>query len=174
VEHPGFQASLHEKVRLEAGASVRLDTKLELGAVQQAIRVTADVTPLGSDDAKIQNIMSDVMIEGLPTVMSDNMRSPFDLAAITAQVNGGDQDFRIGGGQAASFGVMLDGASANTNRAGSTLWAAVNAPALGAITEFAVETNGFKAEFGRAGGGLVTFVSNAVFGIPLDAPPTSR
>jgi hypothetical protein len=100
-------------------------------------------------------------IPSLPTVMSDSMRSPFDLAAITAQMNGGDQDFRIGGGQAGEFGVQLDGASAGTNRAGSTLWAAVNAPSLDAITEFAVETNGFKAEFGRAGGGLVSFVSKS-------------
>ena len=161
VEHAGFKSVVHNQVMLEAGATVRLDTRLELGAVRQAIEVTADVTELQSDNAKIQNTMSDLMIEGLPTVVAGNMRSPFDLATITAQVNGGDQDFRIGGGQAGSFGVMLDGSSGNTNRAGSTLWAAVNAPSLDAITQFAVETNGFKAEFGRAGGGLVTFVSKS-------------
>jgi hypothetical protein len=161
LEHPGFKTAIHENVRLEAGSTARLDTKLEVGSVQQSIEVSASATELQSDNAKVQNYVSDELIEGLPTVMSDNMRSPFDLAVITAGVNGGDQDFRIAGGQAASFGVMLDGASANTNRAGSTLWAAVNAPALGAITEFAVETNGFKAEFGRAGGGLVTFVSKS-------------
>ena len=85
---------------------------------------------------------------------------PLRSGVITARVNGGDQDFRIGGGQA---GRLLESCwtarPAPRNRAGSTLWAAVNAPSLDAITEFAVETNGFKAEFGRAGGGLVTFVS---------------
>jgi hypothetical protein len=161
VEHGGFKTFIYNNVRLEAGATVRLDATLEIGAVRQSIEVTADVTELQSDDAKIQNTMSVIMIEGLPTVVAGNMRSPFDLAGITAQVNGGDQDFRIGGGQAGSFGVMLDGASGNTNRAGSTLWSAVNAPSLDAITQFAVETNGFKAEFGRAGGGLVTFVSKS-------------
>jgi hypothetical protein len=161
VEKPGFKSSVHENVRLEGGAAVRLDTKLEIGAVQQTILVETSVTALQTDDAKVRNTMSDILIEGLPTVVAGNMRSPFDLAAITPQVNGGDQDFRIGGGQAGAFGVQLDGASANTNRAGSTLWAAVNAPSLDAITEFAVETNGFKAEFGRAGGGLVTFVSKS-------------
>jgi hypothetical protein len=161
VETAGFKTAVHNDVRLEAGASARLDTKLEVGAVQQAIEINASASQLQTDNAKIQNTMSDRMIEALPTVVSDNMRSPFDLAAITAQVNGGDQDFRVGGGQQGAFGVMLDGASANTNRSGSTLWAAVNAPSLEAITEFAVETNGFKAEFGRAGGGLVTFVSKS-------------
>ncbi|MBI4902296.1 MAG: TonB-dependent receptor [Acidobacteria bacterium] len=161
VEKQGFKSAVHEGVRIEAGATVRLDTKLDLGGVSQTVVVTAESSALRTDDAKIQNTVDDVLIEGLPTVVADNMRSPFDLAGITAQVNGGDQDFRIGGGQAGSFGVMLDGSSANTNRAGSTLWAAVNAPSLDAITQFAVETNGFKAEFGRAGGGLVTFVSKS-------------
>ena len=161
LEHPGFKVYNRGNIRLEGGSTFRVDAKLEVGAVQQSINVTSESSQLQTDDAKIQNTMSDSMIEGLPTVVSGNMRSPFDLAAITAQVQGGDQDFRIGGGQAGSFGVMLDGASANTNRAGSTIWAAVNAPSLDAITQFAVETNGFKAEFGRAGGGMVTFVSKS-------------
>src|SRR5207253_7603195 len=114
VEHPGFKTAIHEKVRLEAGSTARLDTRLEVGAVQQSIEVSATATQVQSDNAKVQNTVSDELIEGLPTVVSDNMRSPFDLAVITAGVNGGDQDFRIAGGQAASFGVMLDGASANT------------------------------------------------------------
>ncbi|MCX6629628.1 MAG: carboxypeptidase regulatory-like domain-containing protein [Candidatus Solibacter sp.] len=116
---------------------------------------------LQTDDAKIQNEISNKLIESLPTVVSGNMRSPFDLAALTAGANGGDQDFRVGGGQAGSWAVTLDGTSANTNRGGSTQWAAVNAPALEAITEFRVETNGFKAEFGRAGGGVVSFISKS-------------
>ncbi len=41
-----------------------------------------------------------------------------------------------------------------------------------AITEFAVETNGFKAEYGQAGGGMITFASksgtNAVHGTAYD------
>jgi len=152
LELAGFKSAVRSNVRVEAGASARLDVKLEVGEVRQTVEVRESSAQLQIDNAKIQNTMSDRMIGALPTVMSDNRRSPFDLAAITAQVNGGDQDFRIGGGQAGAFGVQLDGASAGTNRAGSTLWAAVNAPSLDAITEFAVETNGFKAEFGRAGG----------------------
>src|SRR5260370_18899422 len=155
----GFRTSRRDDVMLEAGATVRLDTKLEVGAIQQSVQVSAQTSDLQTEDEKIMNTISDRLIEGLPTVVSGNLRSPFDPASITAQVNGGDQDFRIGGGQAGAFGVMLDGASGGTNRAGSTLWAAVNVPSLEAITEFSGETNGFKAEFGRAGGGLGTFVS---------------
>src|SRR5262249_3189321 len=81
LEKPGFKTAVHEKVRIEAGSVARLDTKLEVGAVQQSIQVSAEASQLQSDDAKIQNTMSDIMIEGLPTVVAGNMRSPFDLAA---------------------------------------------------------------------------------------------
>ena len=38
---------------------------------------------------------------------------------------------------------------------------ASNAPSVEAITEFTVDTNGFKAEYGHAGGGVMTFVSKS-------------
>src|SRR5262245_48621999 len=41
VQIEGFKVSVHENVTLEAGATVRLDTRLEIGAVQQTIEVSA-------------------------------------------------------------------------------------------------------------------------------------
>jgi len=89
----GFKAAVHENVRIEPGATVRIDTRMEVGAVQQSILVSAEATTLRSDDAKMQNTVPDELIEGLPAVVSDNMRSPFDLAVITAGVNGGRPGF---------------------------------------------------------------------------------
>ncbi len=74
---------------------------------------------------------------------------------------GGDNGYMLGGGQAASYGTNLDGVSANTTRALSKSWVATNSPSLEAITEFTVDTNGFKAEFGHAGGGVMNFVSKS-------------
>ena len=118
IESEGFKSAARDNVRLESGSTVRLDTQLELGSVQQSIEIQGQSSQLQTDSAKIANQIPNKLIEDLPTVVSGNMRSPFDLANITAQVSGGDQDFRIGGGQQGTFGVMLDGASANTNRAG--------------------------------------------------------
>ena len=91
------------------------------------------------------------------------MRSPFDLANITPESKniGGDNGFILGGGQAASYGTTLDGVSTNTSRALSMSWVSSNAPSLEAITEFTVDTNGFKAEYGHAGGGVMTFSSKS-------------
>ena len=107
-------------------------------------------------------VVTDKLIQDLPTVVGGSLRSPFDLAILAPESkNFGDNNFQIGGGQAASFGVNLDGISANTTRALSNSWVSVNTPSLDAITEFAVETNGFKAEYGQAGGGLINFVSKS-------------
>ena len=95
-------------------------------------------------------------------MVGGNLRSPFDLAILTPESkNFGDNNFQIGGGQAASFGVNLDGISANTTRALSNSWVATNTPSLEALTEFTVETNGFKAEYGAAGGGAINFISKS-------------
>ena len=49
----------------------------------------------------------------------------------------------------------------NTNRNADTVETAFLTPSVEAITEFAVETNGFKPEFGQAGGGAITFASKS-------------
>ena len=74
-------------------------------------------------------------------VVGGTLRSPFNLAALTPEAKnfGGDNDFALGGGQAAGYGTVLDGVSANTTRALTKSWVAVNAPSIEAITEFTVD-----------------------------------
>src|SRR5262249_20489507 len=47
------------------------------------------------------------------------------------------------------------------NRNADTTETAFLTPSVEAITEFSVETNGFKPEFGQAGGGAITFASKS-------------
>ena len=42
VDKDGFQSVVHDKVRLDAGVTVRLDTKLVLGAVSTTVVVSAE------------------------------------------------------------------------------------------------------------------------------------
>src|SRR5713226_5919071 len=82
IQMEGFKAHIRDNVTLEAGSPVRLDTKLEVGAVQQSIEVTADSTLLQADNAKIVNSMSDRLIEGLPTISRSDML--FTILALSA------------------------------------------------------------------------------------------
>ena len=68
----------------------------------------------------------------------------------------------IGGGQEGGWDLTVDGVSATPGAPfEQRLWTTLNSPSVEAITEFAVDTNGFKAEFGHAGGGAVSFVSRS-------------
>jgi outer membrane receptor protein involved in Fe transport len=162
IEKEGFKVAITSGMAIDAGANVRQDISLEVGTATQAVEVQAEALTVQTDSARSQTVITDKLIRDLPTVVGGNLRSPFDLAILTPESkNFGDNNFQIGGGQAASFGVNLDGISANTTRALSNSWVATNTPSLEALTEFTVETNGFKAEYGGAGGGAINFISKS-------------
>ena len=83
------------------------------------------------------------------------------LSDTVAEAKGTGNAVALGGGQGGAFGATLDGISVNTNRNANTVETAFLTPSVEAITEFAVETNGFKPEFGQAGGGSITFASKS-------------
>ncbi len=163
VERAGFRPSNVSGIVVNAATSIRTDLTLEVGTSTQAVEVQASALTLSTENAKTSVTITNKMVDELPLVVGGTLRSPFDLAALTPEAKnvGGDSGFILGGGQAASYGTTLDGVSANTTRALSMSWVAVNAPSIDAITEFTVDTNGFKAESGTAGGGSMAFVSKS-------------
>src|SRR6185503_11316982 len=168
VEKNGFKAAEQAQVVLAASSTVRVDIGLQVGEVSESVDVSASVTQLQTDSAKISTSISNKMVDELPLVVSGAMRSPFDLALASPeakQVSGtgpaSDEAFALGGGQVAAWGVTLDGVSAGTGRYASVQWASVNTPSLDAITEITVDTNGYKAEYGRASGGVMSFSSRS-------------
>ena len=169
---PGFKRYVQAGIQAAAGSSVRLDAKLEIGQVTESVEVRAQSVQLQTENAKVTAQVENKLIDELPLVVGGAMRSPFDLVTMIPQARGSGNSLMIGGGQAAAWGATLDGLSVNTNRAGDAAETAYLTPSVEAITEFAVETNGFKAEYGQAGGGMITFASksgtNAFHGTAYD------
>jgi hypothetical protein len=167
VELAGFKAWEQSGVAVAASTTVRVNAALEVGAISESVEVTASTARLQTENAKASTSVSNKMVDELPLVVSGAVRSPFDLALVTPEAKrverGEDTNntFALGGGQAASWGITLDGISAGTGRFASVEWASVNTPSLDAITEFTVDTNGYKAEYGRASGGIMTFASKS-------------
>jgi hypothetical protein len=107
--------------------------------------------------------VSSKLVNELPLIVNGAVRSPFDLATITPEVAGsGDTNLRIGGGRIGGYGVTLDGTAATVARPDAQVsWSQINSPSVEALTEFTVESGGFKAETGHASGGTVSFVSKS-------------
>ena len=134
---------------------------MSLGSVSESVLVVAENAVVSTEDAKVATTVSNRLIDELPLVVGGAMRSPFDLLSTVPEARGSGNSTSLGGGQGGSFGATLDGISVNTNRQADTGETAFLTPSLEAITEFQVETNGFKPEFGQAGGGSITFASKS-------------
>jgi hypothetical protein len=163
AEKEGFKAVVVENITVNAAADVRTNVTLQIGAAQQTVEVQAGAIVLQTENAKSSVTVTNQQVDQLPLVVSGQMRSPFDLAALTPQVKdvGGDEGFILGGGQAGGYTATLDGVSENTARALQKSWVSTNAPSLEAISEFTVDTNGFKAEYGHSSGGVMTYVTKS-------------
>ncbi len=171
VERQGFKTYVANEVVITAGNSVSIRAVLQVGAVAETIEVNSSASQVQTENAKTQTAVSQKLVDELPLVVGGAMRSAFDLALVAPQTNRpqgtpnqgneADKAFSIGGGQAGAYGANLDGVTILTGRFNQVQWASVNTPSIDAITEFAVETSGFKAEYGRAQGGLITFTSKS-------------
>ncbi len=157
----GFQSARVEGIRVAAGTTARIDITLNPGSVAESVNVVAAATAVQTEDAKITTNVSNELIDKLPLVVGGAMRSVFDLVQVIPEAKGGGSNVVLGGGQGGAFGATLDGISVNTNRNAEVTETAFLTPSVEAITEFSVETNGFKPEFGQAGGGAITFASKS-------------
>ena len=127
---------------------MRVDVTLEVGQTQQSVEVTAAAQLVQTENARVSTTVSSTLVDSLPVQVNGDSRSPFDLASTTAEVNAAGT-FRIGGGNN-TVGITLDGSSLAGNKIGSDAGnggaAAMNSPSVEALTEFNVESSGFKAE----------------------------
>jgi hypothetical protein len=163
VEKQGFRAFVLSGITVDAATSVRADATLEVGESRQTVEVAASAAQLQTQDATFATSIENTLVNDLPLEVNGTVRSPFDLASLTPDAKnlGGDDGFMLGGGQAGAYGSSLDGISTNTARALQKSWVTSNAPSVEAIDQFTTESNGFKAEFGHASGGNLTYASKS-------------
>ncbi len=161
ISQPGFKRYLQENIVVAAGLAVRVDVQLQLGQVSETVEVQSSQTQIQTENAKVQTAVSTKMVDELPLVVGNAMRSVFNLTVVTPESKGSGQQLSLGGGQAAAWDATLDGLSITTNRSADANEIAYLTPSVDAITEFTIDTNGFKAEYGQAGGGVMSFVSRS-------------
>jgi len=161
MEAKGFKTLVRNEIVVTPGSTVRVDGSLTVGEVSDTVEVSAQAPLLQTDNAKISTAVTQKFVNELPLVVGGQLRSPLDLALITPEAKS-QGNLQFGGGQEGGWDVTLDGlSSAPAAPFEQRLWTMINTPSVEAIDQFAVDTNGFKAEFGRAGGGAVSFVSKS-------------
>jgi hypothetical protein len=168
----GFKKGVRTQIELAAGSTLRQDMILEIGSVAESVLVEARATPLESETTRLATTIETKLVQDMPLFVNGSIRSVVSLALIAPETKSVNGNLKIAGGQTSGWEMMMDGqplSSASTNyQDGRAPLASVPIDAIG---EFTVESNGMKAEFGRAAG-AVTFTTksgtNAVHGNLFD------
>jgi Carboxypeptidase regulatory-like domain len=69
VSVSGFQNAIVDGIALTAGATVRVDVRLQVGGVTQTVEVAAHNTQIQTEDAKISTAVSNQLVDELPLVV---------------------------------------------------------------------------------------------------------
>ncbi len=165
VEAAGFKTAVRNGLVLAVGASATVDITLDVGTSTEVITVNDEAPIIETTRSQISTVVDSRAVADLPI----NGRSFLDFAVLTPGVlkdptRGGDLSF--GGQRGTLNSVQVDGTDSNnvffgqsTGRAGSGR----NPYSFSqdAVQEFQVVTNGYAAEIGRAGAGVINVVTKS-------------
>src|SRR5215831_9379963 len=152
-------------IEVTLNRTVQLDVALEVGSVEQAVEVRAEVSPVDPLSSSSGRTITQDEIRDLPV----NGRRYLDLMPLTpgvvinlAAANqfgaiGGDTDTPVMGERSGNTFFMIDGLPVRdeTNGGITTQFSQET------IAEFQVVTAGYKAEFGRGSGGIVNVITRS-------------
>ncbi|MBC7926433.1 MAG: carboxypeptidase regulatory-like domain-containing protein [Bryobacteraceae bacterium] len=163
LEMAGFRPETREQLELNDGQSLRIDFELIPGAVEEAITVRAEALQMQSETPALNTVITNQRILDLPL----NGRNPLALATLAPGVRPigsfgglvlsafGGARVSIGGGSPSTNNVMVDGVAAEQWTSGGPQVVL----STDATEEFRIVTRLASAEYGRTGGGIISFVS---------------
>jgi len=160
VTAPGFKKLTRSGLAVDAGQTLPLDLKLEVGAASESVTVTAEGTLLKTESGDVAHNITLQQLDDLPILGigganagSNGIRNPYNSAV-----------FLPGVSYFANFAMIVNGAPTNTaayriegmDDTNHTVAFAImmNMPNADAIQEMAIQTSNYAPEFGQAGGGL--------------------
>jgi Carboxypeptidase regulatory-like domain len=169
AEAAGFKTFLRDLLELEVQAKLRVDVKLEVGQVTEQVVVTSQVPQVETASSTLGTVVEERRIVELPL----NGRNFLQLGVLQAGVvppppginmlgsgtnstpGGTAFNFSVNGQRITSNNHLLDG----VNNIEPFSGAAMVVPSPDSLQEFRILTNLYTAEFGRAGGSIVTVIT---------------
>jgi outer membrane receptor protein involved in Fe transport len=161
AEMPGFKA-LQSTVSLSAAQTARVDFRLEIGALEERIEVTATGAVLQTENAVVGGKLDRGQVERLPvqgrnlstaTLYTAGVTTPNPGAFNSLKNTGSGRPF-VNGQREQANNFMLDGV--DMNDAIDNLIA--YQPSPDAVEQVSVETNNYSPELGNVAGAIVNMV----------------
>jgi len=163
VDFAGF-APFKQTVVLTIGQTATLSIRLGVASATQAVSVTAESPLIESSRTQVSSTVDSLAVANLPV----NGRNFIDFVLLTPGVT---RDVRTGdisfAGQRGTLNsLVVDGADNNNTFFGQTAGRTGSGRApfqfsQDAVKEFQVNSNGYSAEYGRAGGAVINVVTKS-------------
>ena len=165
VEQSGFKSVKRSGIALAVGAVATLDIPMELGATQETVSVSAEVPVVETTRSQTSTVVNTQAVADLPI----NGRNFLDFTVLTPGVTRDPTrtgDLSFGGERGTSNSLLVDGSDANNLFFGQSEGRAGTGRSpysfsQDAVEEFQVNTNGYSAEVGRAGGGVINVITKS-------------
>jgi len=160
VEATGFKRSIRTDITLNVQDRLRVDAKLEVGAVTDTVEVAAAAPMLETDTSYLGEVVDSQRIVDLPLNGRFFTRLAVLTAGTTPTVHGARDEntggFSSNGVRPYQNNFLLDGVDNNSlSEDLVSQQSFVIGPPPDAIAEFKVQTNSMSAEFGRSGGAVL-------------------
>jgi outer membrane receptor protein involved in Fe transport len=162
AELQGFKGERQEGLAFEANTEPSIDFALELGNVEETITVTARAPVIETRTSDLKQTVDDEQVATLPNNGRDFL-SFVELSGSAVRVGAGSGNISINGQGIRTTDFLSDGTSI-TGREIRTLngeFGGGNGLSMDTIEEVQVMSNGFKAEVGRTGAGMINIITKS-------------
>jgi hypothetical protein len=168
IQGRGFKEYRQTGLTIDVNSALRVDAKLELGAVTQEVNVSASAVQVDTTSTQMGEVIGGNKIEAVPL----NGRSFTDLISLqpgVVPIQSGDYNnnqpsggldtgtFSVSGQRESANGFMLNGGNVE-----ESMWMGTAiVPNLDSIAEFRIITNNADPEYGNYAGGLVNVITKS-------------
>jgi len=163
TELTGFKTTTLSNIDIGVDQRVRMDVKLEVGAMTESVSVEAVSPLLQTSSSELGTTVTSAQIEALPLNGRNFVNLTRTLPGVLRGIPGANIDgagslawrasasFSANGQRTRDNNFMLDGVDNNE----TWLQTVVIFPSVDALDEFKLQTSTYSAEFGRSLGGVV-------------------
>ncbi|MFN0168929.1 MAG: carboxypeptidase regulatory-like domain-containing protein [Bryobacteraceae bacterium] len=166
VERSGFKKYIQQNIVLATGEKLGLDVVMEVGQLTDSVTVTERVGLLETESSSRGQVITNKELHELPNQGRNVFQMVWAAMGVTRTATGwggmspqgvaGATNFMLNGGRPSENEVLLDGVS--DVHGGRQV---KNVPNLETVDEFKVIASPYDAQYGRTGGGVITFTTKS-------------
>jgi hypothetical protein len=159
AELTGFKKIVRQNVKVDVNTTIRVDMKLEVGQLTEAVTVSAETPVLQTDRTDTGRILESKMVSELPLTFNRNFQSLLIVVPGSTRPHREHSAFfnsqdslavEINGQPRQANNTLIEGLD-NNHKTGLLQ---VIIPAADALETVSISTSNYDAEFGRSGGAV--------------------